>query len=115
MRGKARIKDGNVCVGEVTVMLHQELTDMTSVAVDCGGFDEDPVDGVPQGEVLGVERHLDVSLALVIRSQVRVDVMVCTVVEPVTHVSLSCPSGIFVVGMRTDPQQRAQRSRLSSS
>jgi hypothetical protein len=96
-------------------VLCKKLADMTCVTVDCGGLDEDAVDGVPKGKVLGIKRHLDVTLTLVIRSQVRVNVMVGTVLEPVTHVSMSCPSGTFVVGMRTDPEQRAQSSRLSSS
>ncbi len=96
-------------------MLCQKLTDVSCVAINRGGLDEDAVNGIPQGKVLGIKRHLDVSLTLVIHGQVRVHVMVCEVLEPVTHVSLSCPSGTLVVGMGIHPEQRAESRRLSSS
>ena len=48
------IQDWSIGVGELSIVLCQKLANMACVTVNRGGFDEDVVDGVPKGKVLGI-------------------------------------------------------------
>ena len=49
------VKDRCICESDLSVVLGQELTNVAGVGIDGGRFDEDAIDGVPQGKVLGVK------------------------------------------------------------